>query len=131
MQCKKEVEDNFEICWNCCHDKTDSRSTFQNIIGDQEQISVENQRLKENASNSLNRSLEKTSINSAGTSLKKVVFTAVLSILLTILGISISFNLKDPETIKNAYSFIGIVNLICYIFILTNLYNAGDHLENS
>jgi hypothetical protein len=130
-QCKEEVEDSFEICWNCNSDKNGSLSTWQNISNDEENLAIENERLKEIAFNSSNSSLKKSGIYSAGTSLKKIVYAAILLILFTTIGIFISVSSKDPETIKNTYLFLGIVSLICNISILYNLYSAGDHLENS
>ena len=130
-QCKEEVEDSFEICWNCNSDKNGSMSTWQNISNDEEHLAIENERLKEIAFNSSNSSLKKSAINSAGTSLKKIVYDVILLILFTTIGIFISVSSKDPETIKNTYLFLGIVSLICNISILYNLYSAGDHLENS
>ena len=98
---------------------------------DEEQWRIEKERLKEIAFNSSNSSLKKSGINSAGTSLKNIVYAAILLILFTTIGIFISVSSKDPETIKNTYLFLGIVSLICNISILYNLYSAGDHLENS
>jgi len=98
---------------------------------DEEQFAIEMERLKGIAFNSSNSSLKKSGINSAGTSLKNIVYAAILLIIFTTIGIFISVSSKDPETIKNTYLFLGIVSLICNISILYNLYSAGDHLENS
>ena len=106
-------------------------ATSEVLKQDEEQFAIEKERLKEIAFNSSNSSLKKSGINSAGTSLKNIVYAAILLILFTTIGIFISVSSKDPETIKNTYLFLGVVSLICNISILYNLYSAGDHLENS
>ena len=81
--------------------------------------------------NSSDNSLEISGINAAGKSLKNIVYTAIILILCATVGIFISVNSSDLETIKNTYIFLGIVSLICNLLILSSLYSAGDHLENS
>ena len=81
--------------------------------------------------NSSDNSLAKSGINAAGKSLKNIVYTVIILILCATVGIFISVNSSDLETIKNTYIFLGIVSLICNLLILSSLYSAGDHLENS
>jgi hypothetical protein len=106
-------------------------ATSEVLKQDEEQFAIEKERLKEIAFNSSNSALKKSGINSAGTSLKNIVYAAILLIFFTTIGIFISVSSTDPETIKNTYLFLGVVSLICNISILYNLYSAGDHLENS
>jgi tRNA(Ser,Leu) C12 N-acetylase TAN1 len=101
------------------------------LKNDEEQFAIEMKRLKEITFNSSNISLKKSGINAAGKSLKNIVYAVILLILFTTIGVFLSVSLKDPETIKYTYLFLGIVSLICNISILYNLYSAGDHLENS
>jgi hypothetical protein len=101
------------------------------LKNDEEQFAIEMKRLKETTFNSSNISLKKSGINAAGKSLKNIVYAVILLILFTTIGVFLSVSLKDPETIKYTYLFLGIVSLICNISILYNLYSAGDHLENS
>ena len=81
--------------------------------------------------NSSDNNLAKSGINAAGKSLKNIVYTVIILILCATVGIFISVNSSDLETIKNTYIFLGIVSLICNLLILSSLYSAGDHLENS
>jgi len=77
-------------------------------------------------------SLNKTKINAAGKALKNIVLAVIYLILFSAFGIFITFtSLKDPEKIKTIYMILGIISVLCNIFILYSLYKAGDHLENS
>jgi quinol-cytochrome oxidoreductase complex cytochrome b subunit len=76
-------------------------------------------------------------IVSAGKSLKKIVYIATF-LVLCITGVLsvIAFSIKigsplSPFAISDLYLYTAIVSLICNVFILTTLYNAGDYLENS
>jgi hypothetical protein len=61
----------------------------------------------------------------------KAIFTAVLSLIICfIIGVLVVTNSTDLDTIKNTYIFIGILGLILNIFVLYNLYEAGDNLVN-
>lgn len=116
----------------------DSRKLFEKILHtapevlkqEEEQILIELKNLKE-LDNSTNINSEKSGANAAGKSLKNVVNTALILILFTIIGVIISVTSNDVETIKITYVILGIVNLICTLLVLYNLYLAGDHLENS
>jgi hypothetical protein len=114
----------------------DERKIFEKILEtepeklkqEQQQITNDIKRFKETLSNF---TLKKSGINAAGTSLKNIVYTAIVLILCTTIGIFISATSEDLETIKNTYIFLGILSLICNILILNSLYTAGEHLENS
>jgi hypothetical protein len=66
----------------------------------------------------------------AGKSIK-AIFTAVLSLIVCfIIGVLVATNSTDLDTIKNTYTFIGIVSLILNLVVLYNLYEAGNNLAN-
>jgi hypothetical protein len=104
---------------------TEERKTVNHILSD------DFGPIKEIEINSSDNNLEISGINAAGKSLKNIVYTAILLILCATVGIFISFTSSDLETKKNTYIFLGIVSLICNLLILSSLYSAGDHLENS
>ena len=81
--------------------------------------------------NSSNITLKISGINAAGKSLKNIVYNAIILFLCTTIGIFIAVSSKDAEIRNNLFILIGIVSLIFNILILTSLYSAGDHLENS
>jgi hypothetical protein len=116
--CLEEVEDNFDICWNCNFDTTNNPPNCQYT---EEQ--------KPNPITPKN-ALKKTGINAAGKSLKKVVYNSILLILFTTIAIVISVTSKDIKVIKSTYIFLAILHLIGNILILTGLFKAGNHLEN-
>lgn len=94
-------------------------------------IDIGTKNLSEIEIDSSNITLKKSDINAAGRSLKSIVYTAIILIVCIAVGIYISFNSKNLETINNTFMFIGIFSLICNIIILNCLYTAGNHLENS
>jgi hypothetical protein len=116
--CLEEVEDNFDICWNCNFDTTNNPANCQYI-----EEKKPNPNIPKNA-------LKKTGINAAGKSLKKVVYNSIILILFTTIAIFISITSKDLKVIKSTYIFLAILHLIGNILILSGLFKAGDHLEN-
>ena len=72
-----------------------------------------------------------TNIISAGRNIKSVVYVVLAMILFAVGAILTASNSTNPDTIKNAYLFLGATSLVCNIIILFQLHSAGDNLENS
>lgn len=70
-------------------------------------------------------------IASAGKSLKIVVYSFLLLIACSFIGLFIIINTHDTETQKNLYVFLGFTSFILNIVILVSLHNAGDNLEKA
>jgi hypothetical protein len=78
-----------------------------------------------------NLNINPTKIVSAGRNIKNVVYAVLVMTLIVVFATFTAINSKNPETIKNAYLFLGIASLICNIVILFQLHSAGDNLEYS
>lgn len=78
-----------------------------------------------------NSSIQNTnSIKSAGRKIKRVAILMVFSLLLTVILVFVLQANKTSDLVSLMY-FFGIVQLLIIIFIIINLYNAGDILEQS
>lgn len=123
--CSSEVEDNFDICWNCSNDKEGTMTTFnrlkENPNKNQENITIH--KIKESFVLSHPEKIIK-----AGKSLKSVVNAIVIIIIISLFVIGLS--LAEVVT-SGIYTFAGILILLCNLKIIFEINNAGDELENS
>ena len=128
--CSEEVEDTFDICWNCNFDKTGSISTFEEIKNNVKEI---NRQI--NNSDKINFSgytmIDPHKIILAGKDIKRAVSFIVLINLFCITGALIISKSRDNELIKNVYILVGSLSFIFNIIVLYKLYSAGENLESS
>lgn len=122
-QCKSEVEDSFEICWNCRFDKSGSLSTWESISNGE----------KETKNQTTNGGFltKSTNIVAAGKAIKDAVYGVIVNVICLIIAFIITYLSKDIESIHMTYLVLGCVSLFCNVYILLKFYLAGDFLENS
>ncbi len=117
---------------------TEERQTVIHILSDdfikevestkKQKIELEKEQETQNISNLI---INPSNIISAGRNIKSVVYVVLVMTLFAIIAILTASNSTNPDTIKNAYLFLGAASLICNIIILLQLHSAGDNLENS
>ena len=122
--CSENVEENFDVCWNCNFDKN----------GEKVDTSLEEE-IKESYFNSSDTDkdlqLNPLKIIEAGKDIKSVVRYILLVYACSVIGIVISTVSSDRMTVTMSSFTIIIISRICNILILYKLYSAGDKLENS
>ncbi len=119
---------------------TEERQTINHILSDEfdpikelesfnkQEIEFEKRQKRQNHSNLI---INPTKIISAGKNMKSVVYFVLILTLSAVGAILTAISSTNPDTIKNAYTFLSIATLICNIIILNLLHSAGDNLENS
>jgi len=120
-QCKSEVEDSFEVCWNCECDRNGTRLIFQ-TTGDSESA-------KEKKINSTVTEirLKPNLIAAAGKAIKAAVYAAITNIVCLIIALIVIYTTKD----KGIIFILGLICVFSNVYILIKFYIAGDFLENS
>ena len=118
----------------------EERQTVNHILSDdfdpikeieslnKQKIELEKGQKRQNHSNLI---VNPTNIISAGRNIKSVVYVVLAMTLFAVGAILTASNSTNPDTIKNAYLFLGAASLMCNIIILFQLHSAGDNLENS
>jgi len=120
--CGEEVEDNFEICWNCQtainnkskNIKEDQTNPEPNKISDKEFVKVDG-----------------IKIIYAGKALIRIFYTMLITIVIGIVGAITLLIIDKNALIKNVTSWIIAVGLISNFIILFNIYYAGKDLKES
>jgi hypothetical protein len=67
----------------------------------------------------------------AGRSLKSIVYNVIALIACQTMGGLLCLSSRDKGTILWTAILFGLLSLLCLVFVLLNLYTAGNHLENS
>jgi hypothetical protein len=121
--------------------KQEERRLFEKILDSApevlkkeiQQIKIEILSTKEELSIAKSRNLviEPLNIKSAGRSIKNVVYSTLIITLLAVVAFLTVSSSKDLETVKSIFILIGLLSFACNIFILFQLYSAGDNLEKS
>ena len=75
--------------------------------------------------------IEPSNIISAGIAIKNVVYAISMMIVILVIATLSAINSKNPDTIQIIYTLVGIASIVFNIYALTQLYSAGDKLENS
>jgi hypothetical protein len=137
-KCNSEVEDDFEICWNCMSDK---KGNPNSIIADpilfSEPKSInqhQNIAADSNKKANLNQSDFKVrlwNIKEAGKAIKSIVATIIINLLIMIFLIIVSQSTMDFGIKFGMIVTMGISNLITCFLVLKKLYHVGDLLENT
>ena len=128
--CSENVEDNFDICWNCNFDKNGSINTFETIQKNQ----IHHEELKElitKKKKSYNLEINPYNIREAGKALKSIVSLVISLFFITVAGFLIIFLSGDPQIANIAYIAMGILHLVFYILCLIFIHDAGDNLQKS
>ena len=104
-----------------------------NIVDINASAIIANNRERENQWNTVNHlQVDPIKIKAAGKCFRSIVNNILFLLICDSIGAFAVFkNLKDGENLNTTFLFIGVVNLILYIFILYNIYEAGNNLENS
>ena len=124
--CSENVENNFDICWNCNYDKNGSIKTFETIQKNQEDSK---EFIKNNKNSHQNLEINPYNIREAGKALKSIVSLIIILFFVSILGIAII--IIDPEIAFTTYIIMGILHLTIYIMCLIFINDAGNNLDKS
>jgi hypothetical protein len=128
INCAENVEDNFDICWNCNNDKNGSLSTFETIQKNQNNLK---EFIKNNKNFPQNLEINPYNIIEAGKALKTIVSLVISLFFITVFGFVIVFFSGDPKIANIAYIAMGIIHLVFYILCLIFIHDAGDNLQKS
>ena len=120
-QCKSEVEDNFDVCWNCDCDRSGTRLIFRST-GD-----IDIEMGKDNNSAVTQISLKPNLIVAAGKAIKAAVYAAITNIVCLIIASIVMSTTKQIGIIV----LLGLICVFSSVYILIKFYIAGDFLENS
>ena len=123
--CSEEVEDNFDICWNCNFDKNgikvdSSPDEILDVVEDFYSPSDAGKDFRINPSK----------IIGAGKNIKSAVYYVIVIHICSLVAIAVAFLSISREIAALTSIIIAIVSLICNILILIKLYSAGNKLEN-
>jgi len=124
--CNEEVDENFNICWNCCADsdgiiEEKSKKIFNEIKKELRINKDEGKRIMVNPFH----------ITSAGKSLKDIVTALIALIICQVIGGLIQLASNNSDTILNTSIVIGLLSLLLLGFVLLRLYSVANHLINS
>lgn len=123
--CSQEVPSEFDVCWNCNSDKSNSTSTFEDIKRETDNIEehLKNKIIDKQLFLNNNIQIDAHKIIAAGRDIKSIVnIVIVIFSLVIILALTPYFS-----SIKLIYILLVVGNII----ILFRLHSAGDNLENS
>ena len=124
--CNEEVDETFELCWNCSADRhgnldVNSKTKFEEIKKEVRIYRDEGKRVMVNPFH----------IVGAGRSLKSIVYNVIALIACQTMGGFLCLSSRDKGTILWTAILFGLLSLLCLVFVLLNLYTAGNHLEDS
>jgi len=124
--CNEEVDENFNICWNCSAGsdgiiEEKSKTMFDEIKNEVRFNKDEGKRIMVNPFH----------IVGAGKSLKDIVYALILLMICQVIGGLISFTSNDKDIILVTSVLISLLSLIFLVFVLFRLYSAANYLENS
>jgi len=119
--CGEEVEDNFEICWNC-----------------QAKIDIQRKKIKDNINPETDKKNEREFVKVdgikiiyAGKALIRIFYTMLITIIIGIIATITLLVIDNYTFIKNVTSWIIAVGLLSNVIILFNIYYAGKDLKES
>lgn len=123
--CSEEVDDDFEVCWNCQFDKNGEMITFQKII---KQNNINNSTTAIKSKRFVNE-INPQKILNAGKAINDIVLTASFMFIISIIGYLFILQLKDFNSIKNWIYILAILQIICILKIIHSLHIAGNNFE--
>jgi|GEM_PF-3563938 len=120
--CAEEVEDNYDVCWNC---QTTINITSKNV---KEDLSIpESDKIREKEF----VKVDGIKIIYAGKALIRIFYTMLITVVLGIIATITLLAIDNYTLIRNVTSWIIVVGLLSNVIILFNIYYAGKDLKES
>jgi len=133
--CNAEVEDSFDICWNCKRDKNGTLQTHEEIQtinqGFKDSIDMTDSKYFSEINTPVNKNIigiKPEKIVAAGKSLKSIVSLILFNFFMGF-ALGFSYYFVDAEFFRTCLIIAGILSFITNLVMIIQLYNAGDHLE--